>query len=714
MFCVNAYQFVVCLGAGSFGEVVLARHLDTGKFVAIKCFSKSSLLRQREIRRDGGRTVVITGLDKVQSEMAIMRALQLEGGSEGAPSPNIVCLHSVLAPPGEDELYFVMDHLDAGPVLDAEEDGGEDGAFTRALPLDTVRQITIDLVAALSHCHFRGIAHRDVKPDNVILHSDGRAVLVDFGVAKRFRRRPDGEPVRNWNSSASRLGPLTLASASSAASIASARALEGSDDEGEVERGAGGGEGPDGGGVYPPYSPHLTTGNNSDEGLSGGGQSPFIGGKSVGGVSGGEASRPQSANFAGWDVMGGRTVTPSPPTSNPSPVRPPAYTTETAGAFSFLCPEACAGGGYSAYAADVWALGCTVYAMLFRAVPFGRGTMAEGGPLALMAAVVADELGPLPFERGVDPAALKADPHLASFLALLLSKDPAGRPTITAVGAHPFLSSVKLVNTREEAEAIAAGRTFMAAEAMAATEGEVGAESPHAPPPPRILLRTRFAPMDLTGLLPYHTAEMAVGGWGDGGKGPSSGMELPEVTIGAVDADGAPVVTVRSSSDAFSPPRPASVRSPTDVSMQGWMLKKGRLAKTWHRRYFRLQGRELAYWTGDPVPPSMPPQAAPPSRGARLTAMLAGVAAATPSPNGARPGAVSEWAGPGSTANSPARPKLKGSMRLAGKVTVTRKPKDGKPLRFELTADGRTITLQAESEEGVVAWLAALNSLPRS
>lgn len=77
---------------------------------ALKAFSKSRLLKQRDVRRVGRQTVVTTGLDKVLSEVAVLRRLASAsansgdgGGSDGA---HIVGLRRVLADPDSDDMYL--------------------------------------------------------------------------------------------------------------------------------------------------------------------------------------------------------------------------------------------------------------------------------------------------------------------------------------------------------------------------------------------------------------------------------------------------------------------------------------------------------------------------------------------------------------------------------------------------------------------------------
>jgi serine/threonine-protein kinase len=88
--------------------------------------------------------------------------------------PNIVPLHDS----GETDglLYFVMPFV-AGESLRARLER------EKQLPLDTALQIASQVGAALTYAHERGIVHRDIKPDNILL-SSGQAVVADFGLAR--------------------------------------------------------------------------------------------------------------------------------------------------------------------------------------------------------------------------------------------------------------------------------------------------------------------------------------------------------------------------------------------------------------------------------------------------------------------------------------------------------------------------------------------------
>ncbi len=81
---------------------------------------------------------------------------------------------------GVDDGYFLVMTLIEGRDLDAvlEETAG------RPLAEAQVLAWMLQVLDALAYCHAQGVIHRDVKPANIILAPDGRAYLVDFGIAK--------------------------------------------------------------------------------------------------------------------------------------------------------------------------------------------------------------------------------------------------------------------------------------------------------------------------------------------------------------------------------------------------------------------------------------------------------------------------------------------------------------------------------------------------
>jgi len=87
--------------------------------------------------------------------------------------PNIVTVHDAGEQDGR--LYIVMAYMSGGTLKER---------MDHQMGMAEVLPVVQEIAAALHYAHERSIIHRDVKPVNVLLDSDGRAVLSDFGIAK--------------------------------------------------------------------------------------------------------------------------------------------------------------------------------------------------------------------------------------------------------------------------------------------------------------------------------------------------------------------------------------------------------------------------------------------------------------------------------------------------------------------------------------------------
>ncbi|QDU94029.1 serine/threonine-protein kinase [Lignipirellula cremea] len=142
------------LGRGGMGEVHQALQRSLNKPVAIKI-----LRRQFDVSQEL--------VDRFFREARAVASLK---------HPHIVGVHGVGRCPQDGGYFQVMDLID-GPTLQEELDAGP-------YPFQEAAQIVADAAGALQHAHDRGVIHRDLKPTNVMRASDGRVVVVDFGLAK--------------------------------------------------------------------------------------------------------------------------------------------------------------------------------------------------------------------------------------------------------------------------------------------------------------------------------------------------------------------------------------------------------------------------------------------------------------------------------------------------------------------------------------------------
>jgi eukaryotic-like serine/threonine-protein kinase len=150
----GAYTLVSPIGQGGMGTVWLARRSD-GRFEA---FAAIKLLNAELV---GG-----AGAERFAREGAILARLV---------HPHIAHLIDAGVTPAGGP-YLVLEHV-RGERIDVHCD-------TRGLGVEARVRLFLDVLGAVAHAHANLIVHRDIKPSNVLVSTDGRVKLLDFGIAK--------------------------------------------------------------------------------------------------------------------------------------------------------------------------------------------------------------------------------------------------------------------------------------------------------------------------------------------------------------------------------------------------------------------------------------------------------------------------------------------------------------------------------------------------
>ncbi|XP_013407880.1 MAP/microtubule affinity-regulating kinase 3 isoform X2 [Lingula anatina] len=151
---IGKYRLIKTIGKGNFAKVKLAKHVPTGREVAIKIIDKTQLNP--------------SSLQKLFREVRIMKMLD---------HPDIVKLFEVIET--EKTLYLVMEYASGGEVFDYLVAHGR-------MKEKEARAKFRQIVSAVQYCHQKHIVHRDLKAENLLLDGDMNIKIADFGFSNEF------------------------------------------------------------------------------------------------------------------------------------------------------------------------------------------------------------------------------------------------------------------------------------------------------------------------------------------------------------------------------------------------------------------------------------------------------------------------------------------------------------------------------------------------
>ncbi len=146
------YEIIRPLGQGGFAAVFEAQDRVLDRRVAIK-----HLL-----------------LEKAADEKAVKRFLQEARIAAALEHPNVVSIYAMRVE--AKNFYMIMEYLPGGSLRDLLNQQGK-------LPVEQAVLLAIGMCEGLAKFHAKGIVHRDIKAENILLTADGRPKVADFGIA---------------------------------------------------------------------------------------------------------------------------------------------------------------------------------------------------------------------------------------------------------------------------------------------------------------------------------------------------------------------------------------------------------------------------------------------------------------------------------------------------------------------------------------------------
>ena len=150
---IREYKSLAIIGRGAFGEVHVCKEIKTGKIVAIKKIKKEILIQKNQIIH-------------IRNEQLIMSKIK---------SPWIIELKASFQE--DDYLYLIMEYLAGGDLMAL--------LIKKDILSENEAKFYIsELILAIESIHKLDCIHRDIKPDNILIDSNGHIKLSDFGLAK--------------------------------------------------------------------------------------------------------------------------------------------------------------------------------------------------------------------------------------------------------------------------------------------------------------------------------------------------------------------------------------------------------------------------------------------------------------------------------------------------------------------------------------------------
>ena len=178
---VNEYSILSRLGSGSFGTVFLVENSDTKEKYAMKCMALKNpkTLTMKRVKRESS----VSPHGSCRKEIAILKRLN---------HPNVVKLFECITDDAAQSIYLILNYVTGGAIMIIDDSVPMDPSvgpkfispITKSICGEAIIfKYTHQIVSALDYVHNQGIAHRDIKPDNILIDLHGNLQIVDFGVS---------------------------------------------------------------------------------------------------------------------------------------------------------------------------------------------------------------------------------------------------------------------------------------------------------------------------------------------------------------------------------------------------------------------------------------------------------------------------------------------------------------------------------------------------
>ena len=176
---INGYLVKEILGKGSFSSVKLVQ--KNGKEYAMKKINKILLTKRKRgfSRGANGKPQVNSLLENALCEIEILKQLN---------HTNIIKLHEIINDTNRGKIYLIIDHCAKGSLMSFNEETQEfvvnkHISLSQYYSENQIKNFLYQIVLGLEYLHSKGIVHRDIKPDNILIDTNNHCKITDFNVS---------------------------------------------------------------------------------------------------------------------------------------------------------------------------------------------------------------------------------------------------------------------------------------------------------------------------------------------------------------------------------------------------------------------------------------------------------------------------------------------------------------------------------------------------
>jgi 5'-AMP-activated protein kinase catalytic alpha subunit len=156
---ISQYQIKGKIGEGMFGKVKLGIHLLTNEKVAIKIFDKGKIKNEKEV-------------EYIEREISILKKLS---------HYNTIKLYNIIQ--NENFIFLIQEYVPNGELLHFLEN-----PENMNLTENHICKIYQQIISGIEYLHDIGIAHRDLKLENILLNRDKNIKIIDFGLSNKYNK----------------------------------------------------------------------------------------------------------------------------------------------------------------------------------------------------------------------------------------------------------------------------------------------------------------------------------------------------------------------------------------------------------------------------------------------------------------------------------------------------------------------------------------------